>query len=52
MITDYIIYLSNLPKNEKIEQILIILLSIMGFILIVLGIYCFKNKFSKQKNKK
>ena len=51
MITNFIINLSNLPKDESIEQLLIILLFIMGSILIVLGFYCFKDKFLKHKEK-
>ena len=37
MISNYLIYLNTLPKNEKFEQILIIL----AFFLILFSICCF-----------
>ena len=47
MITNYIVYLANLPQNKKIDIILINFIFFVVFILIILSIYYFKNKFSK-----
>lgn len=50
MITDYLIYLSTLPIEKQIEQIVMIL----AFLFFILAIFCFliflKFKFTK-KNK-
>ena len=50
MISNYLIYLSTLPKEEKLEQILIVL----AFFLILFAVCCFLEFFKfkfKDENK-